>query len=204
MRRLAALPGIPYDVTSPACRLRRRRRLALGCELTLAGGGADQCNPDAHRDPAPRRCPKGEALERFAATGATLAIHLSVTNLGHIVRVLTPHYGADCPVVVAYRVSWPDQQLIRGTLADLRERVKAAKITCALVLVGPALAGATIPAPESRLYAPANTSPASPLVRSQLRAFRRACRGCLSRSPCRTSGLLGIAVLSLSTTAQAH
>ena len=61
-------------------------------------------------------------------------------------RALTPHYGADCPAVVAYRVSWPDERLIRGTLADIRERVKAAQITrTALVLVGPALAGAIGP-----------------------------------------------------------
>ena len=67
-------------------------------------------------------------------------------------RALTPHYGADCPAVVAYRVSWPDERLIRGTLGDIRDKVKEARITrTALILVGRALAGQA--APESRLYA---------------------------------------------------
>ena len=65
--------------------------------------------------------PPGEELENLAATGATLAIHLSINNLVPVVRQLTPHYGADCPVAVAYRVSWPDEQLIAGTLATIRE-----------------------------------------------------------------------------------
>jgi precorrin-4/cobalt-precorrin-4 C11-methyltransferase len=69
------------------------------------------------------------------------------------VRALTPHYGPDCPVVVAYRVSWPDECLIRGTLADIRDKVKQARITrTALVLVGRTLGDRD--APESRLYAP--------------------------------------------------
>jgi precorrin-4/cobalt-precorrin-4 C11-methyltransferase len=96
--------------------------------------------------------PEGEGLERLAASRATLAVHLSIANLARVVRALTPFYGADCPAVVAYRVSWPDELLIRGTLGDIRAKVKEARITrTALVLVGRALAGA--PAPESRLYA---------------------------------------------------
>jgi precorrin-4/cobalt-precorrin-4 C11-methyltransferase len=68
------------------------------------------------------------------------------------VRTLTPRYGTDCPAVVAYRVSWPDERLIRGTLATIRDAVKAAGITrTALILVGPALAGQ---GSDSRLYAP--------------------------------------------------
>ena len=64
---------------------------------------------------------------------------------------LLPHYGGDCPAVVAYRVGWPDERLIRGTLGDIRDQVKAAGITrTALILVGPALAGA---GSDSRLYA---------------------------------------------------
>ena len=96
--------------------------------------------------------PEGESLDRFAATGATLAIHLSITNLARIVRDLLPFYGSDCPVVVAYRISWHDEQLIRGTLADIRDQVKRAGITrTALILVGPALAGEG--GVDSRLYA---------------------------------------------------
>jgi precorrin-4/cobalt-precorrin-4 C11-methyltransferase len=96
--------------------------------------------------------PKGEALERLAASGATLAIHLSIANLARVVRTLMLHYGAACPAVVAYRVSWPDELLIRGTLATIRDAAKAAGITrTALILVGPALGGE---GSDSRLYAP--------------------------------------------------
>lgn len=85
--------------------------------------------------------PPGEDLDTLGRTGATLAIHLSVRNLREIERALTPHYGADCPVVVAYRVGWPDEQFVRGTLSDIRERVREEKITrTALIFVGRALA----------------------------------------------------------------
>lgn len=85
--------------------------------------------------------PDGETLENFGRTGATLAIHLAIRNMREIERSLTPHYGADCPVVVAYRVGWPDQIILRGTLADIRKKVRAEKITrTALILLGPALA----------------------------------------------------------------
>ena len=81
--------------------------------------------------------PEGEDLDTFGKSGATLAIHLSIRNLKHIEETLTPHYGADCPVIVVYRATWPDQEIIRGTLADIREKVRAAKITrTALIFVG--------------------------------------------------------------------
>ena len=84
--------------------------------------------------------PAGETLENFAISGATLVIHLAIRNMREIERVLIPHYGEDCPVVVAYRASWPDQILIRGILSDIRKKVRDAKITrTALILVGPAL-----------------------------------------------------------------
>lgn len=85
--------------------------------------------------------PAGETLDNFGRTGATLAIHLAVRNMRAIERELTPHYGPDCPVVVGYRVGWPDQMIIRGTLSDIRTKVREAKITrTALIMVGPALA----------------------------------------------------------------
>lgn len=85
--------------------------------------------------------PTGETLENFARTGATLVIHLAVRNMREIERQLTPFYGADCPVVVAYRVGWPDQQIIRGDLSDIRLKVRREKITrTALIFVGPAMA----------------------------------------------------------------
>lgn len=81
--------------------------------------------------------PEGDELENLARTKATLAIHLSVRNLREIENVLTPIYGAECPVVIAYRVGWPDQQFLYGTLANIRKKVMAAKITrTALIFVG--------------------------------------------------------------------
>ncbi len=85
--------------------------------------------------------PAGETLENFGRTGTTLVIHLAVRNMREIERQLVPLYGADCPVVVAYRVGWPDQMILRGTLADIRKKVRAAKITrTALIFVGPGMA----------------------------------------------------------------
>ena len=97
--------------------------------------------------------PPGESLTTLGASGATLAIHLSVRNIHLVVRDLAPLYGEDCPVVVAYRVGWPDQRVIRGTLATIRGQVKAAKITrTALILVGRVLGAEGFA--DSRLYAP--------------------------------------------------
>ena len=63
--------------------------------------------------------------------------HLSVRNLKHVRDTLIPHYGTDCPVVVAYRVTWPDQKFIPGTLADIYQKVRDSKISrTALILVG--------------------------------------------------------------------
>ena len=152
MRRLAAL-GIPYDVT-PGVPSFAAAAAVLGCELTLPEIVQTVVLTRTATRSSPM--PADEALARLATTQATLAIHLSINNLARIVRVLTPYYGARCPAVVAYRVSWPDERMIRGTLGDIREQVKAARITrTALVLVGTALAGVSA-APDSRLYAPSH------------------------------------------------
>ncbi len=142
------IPGVPAYAAAAA---------ALGQELTI---------PEIAQSIVLTRVamkstsmPAGETLEAFARTGATLAIHLGVRNLLEIVRRLVPHYGADCPVVVAYRVSWPDQMLIRGTLSDIRDKVRAQKITrTALILVGPALRE-TQDFRDSALYDPAIPPP---------------------------------------------
>jgi precorrin-4/cobalt-precorrin-4 C11-methyltransferase len=148
MRRLTA-HGIPYDVT-PGVPSFAAAAAALRCELTAPEVAQTVIlTRTATRSSA---MPAGEELDRLAATGATLAIHLSITNLTHIVRTLTPRYGAHCPAVVAYRVSWPDELLLRGTLATIGNVVREAGLTrTALILVGPALAGE---GKESRLYAP--------------------------------------------------
>ncbi len=81
--------------------------------------------------------PNREDLQTLGASGATLAIHLSVRNLRNVTADLIPHYGEDCPVAVVFRASWPDEQIIRGTLSDIREKVRTEKITrTALIIVG--------------------------------------------------------------------
>jgi precorrin-4/cobalt-precorrin-4 C11-methyltransferase len=148
MRRLEAL-GIAYDIT-PGVPTFAAAAAALGRELTLPEIAQTVILTRTATRSSPM--PEHETLEQLGASRATLAIHLSINNLARVVRGLTPHYGPDCPAVVAYRVSWPDESLIRGTLADIRGKVKQAGITrTALVLVGRALAQKD--APESRLYA---------------------------------------------------
>lgn len=148
MRRLDTL-GIPYDVT-PGVPSYAAAAAALKSELTLPGVAQTVVlTRTATRASA---MPAGEALETLGQSGATLAIHLSINNLARVVRDLTPHYGTDCPVVVAYRVSWPDEKILRGTLADIRAQVKAARITrTALILVGRVFDEAGFE--DSRLYA---------------------------------------------------
>lgn len=148
MRRLDDF-GIAYDVT-PGVSAYAAAAAALGTELTL---------PDVSQTVILTRTsvrssdmPDGEDLKTLGSSGATLAIHLSVNNLATVIRDLVPHYGEDCPVVVAYRVSWPDEQFLRGTLGDIRGKVKASGITrTALILVGRVLGGSDFD--DSRLYA---------------------------------------------------
>ena len=98
--------------------------------------------------------PEHETLSNFAISKTTIVIHLAIRNLREIERQLIPHYGADCPVAVIYRASWPDQLILRGTLSDIRAQVRAAKITrTALILVGPALGDVT-GFKDSALYDP--------------------------------------------------
>jgi precorrin-4/cobalt-precorrin-4 C11-methyltransferase len=133
MRRLDALeiayevvPGVPAFAGAAA---------RLMTELTLPDISQTiiLTRTDGKASPMPER----ERLEVLGASGATLAIHLSIRNLGYVERALTPHYGADCPVVVAYRATWPDEEFIRTTLAEMREAVRERKITrTALIFVG--------------------------------------------------------------------
>ena len=133
MRRLDAL-GIPYDVT-PGVPAFAAAAAELKTEFTLPGVAQTVIlTRTAVRASA---MPPGETLNELGRSGATLVIHLSAGNLDYVSRTLTPHYGADCPAIVAYRVSWPDQAFIRGTLADIEEKVRAAGITrTATILVG--------------------------------------------------------------------
>jgi precorrin-4/cobalt-precorrin-4 C11-methyltransferase len=137
LRRLARR-GIPYTLT-PGVPAFAAAAAALGCELTVpeiaqtvvltrVGGRAS-------------RMPESEKLAAFAASGATLAIHLAIHAIESIAKELTPFYGADCPIAVVVQASSPTQQILRGTLADIAAKVAAERVErTALILVGRALA----------------------------------------------------------------
>jgi len=148
LRRLRA-EGIPVSVT-PGVPAFAAAAAALGTELTLPG--LAQSVVLTRTQGRASSMPEGETLANFAATGATLALHLSVQNLATVVAELAPVYGADCPVAVVYRASWPDERILRGTLADIEARMEPQITRTALILVGPALAGEGFD--ESCLYAP--------------------------------------------------
>lgn len=164
IRRLKA-DGIAYEII-PGVPAYAAAAAALGQELTIPE--IAQSVVLTRMSMQSTSMPEGESLENFARTGATLAIHLAVRNMREIERVLIPHYGADCPIVVAYRVGWPDQILLRGTLADIRKKVRAEKITrTALILVGPALeTGRDFK--DSALYDPAIPHVLRPVVGADL------------------------------------
>jgi precorrin-4/cobalt-precorrin-4 C11-methyltransferase len=133
LRRLDALqiaytitPGVP-SFAAAAAALGRELTLpevAQSVVLTRTSGRASSMPPD-------------EKLSTFARTGATLAIHLSIHTLDTVVAELLPHYGEDCPVAIVYRASWPDQQIVRGTLSSIVEEVAKAPIErTALIFVG--------------------------------------------------------------------
>ncbi|KQT83086.1 precorrin-4 C(11)-methyltransferase [Aurantimonas sp. Leaf443] len=138
MRRLDAL-AIPYDVT-PGVPAFAAAAAALATELTIP----EVCQTVILTRTAMKSSsmPEGEDLATLGRSGATLAIHLSVRNIAHIQRELTPlpAYGPDCPSIVAYRVGWPDEAFIRGTLSDIHTKIREAKLTrTALIFVGRAL-----------------------------------------------------------------
>ncbi len=146
LRRLRAL-DIPFDVT-PGVPAFAAAAAALEAELTLPG--VAQSLVLTRTSGRASAMPEAESLENFAATGATLAVHLSVHLLDEVTARLIPHYGADCPLAVVFRASWPDQRLVRATLATVDSAIGVGERT-ALILVGRALAATGFD--ESRLYA---------------------------------------------------
>ncbi len=147
LRRLRGL-GIPYDVT-PGVPSFAAAAAALGAELTLPG--LAQSVVLTRTEGRATRMPPRETLSAFGATGATLALHLSIHLIDKVVADLAPHYGLDCPVAVVWRATWPDQRIIRATLGTLATAVPVEVERTALILVGPALAAERFE--ESRLYA---------------------------------------------------
>jgi precorrin-4/cobalt-precorrin-4 C11-methyltransferase len=136
LRRLDAI-GIAYTVT-PGVPAFAAAAAALGRELTLPEVG--QSVVLTRISGRASAMPSGETLAAFAATGATLAIHLSIHALDQVVATLTPFYGADCPAAVVHRASWPDQRIVRAPLGGLAEALRQAPAErTALILVGKVL-----------------------------------------------------------------
>jgi precorrin-4/cobalt-precorrin-4 C11-methyltransferase len=147
LRRLDALM-IPYTIT-PGVPAFAAAAAALGKELTLPE--VAQSVVLTRTSGRASAMPERERLSVFASTGATLAIHLSIHVLDKLVADLLPHYGAECPVAIVYRASWPDERILRGTLADISAQAKATTIErAALIFVGPALSATDFR--ESALY----------------------------------------------------
>ncbi|EEW58977.1 precorrin-4 C11-methyltransferase [Ruegeria sp. TrichCH4B] len=135
LRRLRDL-NIAYDIT-PGVPAFAAGAAALGTELTLPS--VAQSLVLTRTSGRASAMPEGETLENFAATGATLAIHLSVHVLDDVVARLTPAYGAECPVAIVWRASWPDQKTVKATLGSIIEATEGARGRTALILVGHAL-----------------------------------------------------------------
>ena len=132
--RLLERHAIPYTVT-PGVPAFAAAAAALGRELTLPEVG--QSLVLTRTSGRASAMPEKEKLSAFAATGATLALHLSIHVVDRIVEELIPHYGADCPVAVIYRASWPDERIVRGTLATILGELQNAPMErTALILVG--------------------------------------------------------------------
>jgi len=140
--------GIPYTLT-PGVPAFSAAAAALGRELTVPEVAQSVV---LTRVPGrASRMPEGETLAAFAATGATLAVHLAIHALDQVVAELLPFYGADCPVAVVADASRPDERIVRGTLGDIVAQLAAAPIErTALILVGRALAAEEFR--ESALY----------------------------------------------------
>ena len=133
-------PGVPSFAAAAA---------ALGAELTLPG--MSQSVVLTRTSGRASAMPDTESLINFAATGAVLAIHLSIHVLPRVVRELSPHYGPDCPVAVVWRASWPDQRIVRATLASIEAAVGQSMERTAIILVGHTIGAEDFD--TSRLYA---------------------------------------------------
>lgn len=142
--------GIPWSMT-PGVPAFAAAASILGQELTIPG--VAQSVVLTRVNGRASAMPEKETLAAFGATGATLAIHLAVHALDRIVEELTPFYGADCPVAIVARATWPDQLVLRGTLANIADKLKENPIErTALVIVGRVLGDKDFR--ESALYNP--------------------------------------------------
>jgi precorrin-4/cobalt-precorrin-4 C11-methyltransferase len=126
--------GVPWEIVAGVSSF-QAAAAALGVELTLPGVSQSVILTRAEGRSTPM--PEGESLARLGASKATLCLFLSATLARRIEDDLTPHYGADCPVAVVVRASWPDQSVLHCTLGGLDAALKAAKVTrTAMIIVG--------------------------------------------------------------------
>ncbi|MET8046784.1 precorrin-4 C(11)-methyltransferase [Streptosporangium sp. NPDC005286] len=147
MRRLDAL-GIPYDVV-PGVPAFAAAAASLKRELTVPGVGQSIILTRTSARATPM--PEGEDLATLGASRATMVLHLAVQRIEAVVTELLPAYGADCPVAVVARASRDDEVILRGTLADIAERVRAARVLrTAVIVVGRVLTASAFP--DSHLY----------------------------------------------------
>jgi precorrin-4/cobalt-precorrin-4 C11-methyltransferase len=147
-RRLDAA-GVPWDVT-PGVPAYAAAAALVGRELTvpLVAQSVVLTRTQARST----AMPEGESLDRFAATGATLVLHLAVSRTRELMAQLAPHYGDDCPAVVVHRASQPEELVLRGAVGTIADLVEAAGLRmAAVILVGRALDPR--PGGESFLYA---------------------------------------------------
>jgi precorrin-4/cobalt-precorrin-4 C11-methyltransferase len=130
--------NIPYTLT-PGVPAFAAAAAALQCELTVPE--VAQSVVLTRISGRASRMPEGEKLATFAASGATLVIHLAIHAIDTVVDALTPFYGGDCPAAVVAHASSPAQRVISGKLADIAAKVSEARVErTALILVGRALA----------------------------------------------------------------
>lgn len=147
LRRLE-VAGVPYDIT-PGVPAFAAAAAVLGRELTVPTVG--QSLVLTRVQARSTTMPAGENLATFAASGATLALHLAIGRIEQVTAELIPHYGADCPAAVVAHASQPRQRALRGTLGDIAEQVRAAGIKrAAMIFVGRVLAAKSFP--DSFLY----------------------------------------------------
>lgn len=129
--------GVPWDVT-PGVPAYAAASAILGRELTvpLIAQSVVLTRTQARST----AMPSGESLDAFAATGATLVLHLAITRTRELMKEIEPRYGADCPVAVVYRASQPGEITLRGTVATIADAVEEAGLRqAAVILVGRAL-----------------------------------------------------------------
>ncbi|RCG23634.1 precorrin-4 C(11)-methyltransferase [Streptomyces diacarni] len=147
MRRLDAA-GVDYQVV-PGVPAFAAAAAALGRELTVPTVGQTVVLTRIARQATPM--PDGEDLATLGRSGALLVLHLAARYAEEVVAELVPHYGSDCPAAVVAFASRPDELVLRGTLADIAEQVRAAGVSrTAVILVGRTLAAAHFR--DSHLY----------------------------------------------------